>query len=136
MRNTLSSKEKTTTKNLIKKFSKEKENTFLAISNNTLLGFAKLNQFNDRRNHVGDFVIFVTKREYGKGTSKKLLKKLFKRVRELKLKRLELGVFLDNKRAIQFYKKFGFVEEGIKCKSIQRENKLYNELIMAKIFKI
>ncbi len=51
----------------------------------------------------------------------------------MKLKRIELGVFSDNKKAINFYKKLGFKKEGIRKKSLQRKDKLFDEIIMARL---
>lgn len=48
------------------------------------------------------------------------------------LVRLELGVFIDNERAINLYKSLGFVIEGTKKHAIIRNGKYEDEHIMAR----
>lgn len=132
-KNTLSTKNKTTIKNINKKFSKEKLNSFLAIEQEILIGFASIRPFEGRRNHSADCAIFISQEFYGTGLAQKLMKKIFSRAKKLKLKRLELSVFNDNKRAIKFYEKIGFFSEGLKKNSLQRDKKLFDELLMAKL---
>lgn len=50
----------------------------------------------------------------------------------LMLVRLELGVFIDNERAINLYKSLGFVIEGTKKHAIIRNGKYEDEHIMAR----
>ncbi|MDD3083478.1 MAG: GNAT family N-acetyltransferase [Candidatus ainarchaeum sp.] len=132
-KNTLSTKTRTTPKNLTKKLLKEKQNSFLAIENKNVIGFSSLRPFEGRKNHSADFVIFVSPNYHRKGVGTKLMKKLFDRTKKLKLKRIELSVFSDNKKAISFYKKFGFKIDGKKKKSLQRDQKLFDEIIMGKL---
>ena len=51
----------------------------------------------------------------------------------LMLVRVELGVYVDNERAICLYKKMGFEIEGTKRKSAIRNGAYVDELIMARI---
>jgi putative acetyltransferase len=89
--------------------------------------------FEGRRDHCCDFVIFVDQTHQGKGIGTKLMKKILTTAKSRKLKRIELGVFSDNLKATKFYEKFGFVKEGVRKKSLQRNNKLHDEIIMAKL---
>ena len=53
------------------------------------------------------------KREYqGKGYGKKLFEDLIERAQRFEVKALTLEVEDDNTRAINLYKKYGFIEEG------------------------
>ncbi len=130
---TLSTKKRTTAKRLIKKFKEKPKNTFLAIDSKKILGFASIRPYEGRMNHSADFVIFVDSNFHKMGIGTKLMKSILQRAKSEKLKRLELGVFIDNKKAIEFYKKFGFKKEGIKRKALQRDKKLFDEIIMAKL---
>ena len=51
----------------------------------------------------------------------------------LMLKRLELGVFTDNVRAIKLYEKMGFVQEGIKRNAAIRNGEYIDEMMMARL---
>ncbi|NLY62516.1 MAG: GNAT family N-acetyltransferase [Erysipelothrix sp.] len=52
---------------------------------------------------------------------------------ELKLNRLQLEVYSHNPRAINFYKKQGFIEEGRLREAIKIDNHYYDEIIMSVI---
>ena len=55
------------------------------------------------------------KREYqSKGFGTKLFEDLIERAQKFEVNALTLEVETDNERAIKLYKKFGFVEEGIR----------------------
>jgi L-phenylalanine/L-methionine N-acetyltransferase len=75
-----------------------------------------------RQRHSAVIGIMVHKDFHGKGIGRALMDKLVDLADNwLLLKRLELTVFPDNERAIDLYKKFGFVVEGtMKYASIRR----------------
>jgi len=50
----------------------------------------------------------------------------------LKLKRVELSVFVENERAIALYRKFGFVVEGTKKNAAIRNGEYADEFLMAR----
>ena len=55
------------------------------------------------------------KREYqSKGFGTKLFEDLIERAQKFEVNALTLEVETDNERAIKLYKKFGFVEEGLR----------------------
>ncbi|MCR4874187.1 MAG: ribosomal protein S18-alanine N-acetyltransferase [Clostridia bacterium] len=57
----------------------------------------------------------AVKREYqSKGFGTKLFEDLIERAQKFEVNALTLEVETDNERAIKLYKKFGFVEEGIR----------------------
>ncbi|EJL6357787.1 GNAT family N-acetyltransferase, partial [Vibrio cholerae] len=68
---------------------------------------------NPRRRHVGTFGMGVKDDVQGLGVGSALLKTVIDLADNwLNLKRIELTVYVDNERAINLYKKFGFVIEG------------------------
>jgi L-phenylalanine/L-methionine N-acetyltransferase len=133
MKNTLSSKEKTNVKKLNQRAKNNEKNFFIAVEKEKVVGFSAIRINNGRKNHSADFVIFVSPEFHRKRIGSKLIKKLFERAKKKKLKRIELGVFADNKKAISFYEKHGFVKEGLKKKALQRNKKLFDEIIMARL---
>ncbi|MFU7507526.1 GNAT family N-acetyltransferase [Vibrio cholerae] len=68
---------------------------------------------NPRRRHVGTFGMGVKDDVQGLGVGSALLKTVIDLAANwLNLNRIALPVYVDNERAINLYKKFGFVIEG------------------------
>lgn len=87
-----------------------------------------------RLRHSGGIGIMVHKDYHRQGVGKALMEKLLDVADNwLMLKRVELGVFVDNEGAIKLYEKCGFVKEGHKrCVAIR--NGVYaDEYIMGRI---
>lgn len=97
---------------------------FLAASHRTL----------ERIKHTATFVIGVEQAHWGKGISSSLMTEMFHWVEKNEIKRIELEVVSENKRAIELYKKYGFEVEGVKRKDHDIGNGQYlDTLIMAKL---
>ena len=89
---------------------------------------------NPRLRHSGSIGIMVHKEFQGKGVGTKLMEALIDITDNwLMLVRVELGVFTDNEKAINLYKKFGFEAEGVKKMCAIRNGSYVDELIMARI---
>lgn len=54
----------------------------------------------------------------------------------LRLKRLELFVFIDNEKAINLYKKYGFTKEGVQQCSALKNGMYTDEMMMARMHNI
>ena len=117
-----------------KKLTSPDKTSIVAILDKLPIGVASLTHFHGRRNHSGEIVIFISSNHHSKGIGTKLLKEIIKIAKKMKLKRLQLGVNVDNKKAIGLYKKVGFVIEGRLKKDSQRGNKLIDNYTMAKLF--
>lgn len=91
-------------------------------------------QVNTRRlRHSGGIGIMVHKDYQGMGIGKALMEKVIDVADNwLMLKRLELGVYTDNERAIKLYKSCNFVIEGTKRYSVIRNGQYIDEYIMAR----
>lgn len=89
-----------------------------------------------RMSHIAYFGSFAMHPNYrGKGLGKRIMLEIIARLQRDGIKRLELLVVSDNKRAIEFYKQLGFQVEGIfKC-FLKRANsdEYLDELAMAKL---
>ena len=89
---------------------------------------------NSRLRHSGSIGIMVHKDYQGRGIGKKLMATIIDLADNwLMLKRLELGVFIDNTRALKLYKSFGFEIEGTKKCAAIRNGKYVDEYIMGRI---
>ena len=76
-----------------------------------------------RRTHAGEIGMAVRDAWQGKGVGSALLQAAIDLADNwLALRRLELRVYADNERAIALYRKFGFVDEGLRPKHIRRKN--------------
>ena len=89
-----------------------------------------------RLSHIAYFGSFAMHPNYrGKGLGKRIMLEIIDRLLRDGIKRLELLVVSDNKRAIEFYKQLGFQVEGIfKC-FLKRANsdEYLDEFAMAKL---
>lgn len=86
-----------------------------------------------RTRHSGSIGIMVHKDYQGEGIGKALFSKIIDLADNwLKLMRLELTVFVDNERAINLYKSFGFEIEGRKKYAVIRNGEYADEYIMAR----
>ncbi|HHD2754377.1 TPA: N-acetyltransferase family protein [Clostridium perfringens] len=92
-----------------------------------------MNHDNLRKRHVAAITLMVNSEYQNKGIGSLLMKKLISLSENLNIIRLELCVFRDNYKAINLYKKFGFVEEGIKVKSALKNGEYTDEIMMARI---
>lgn len=103
---------------------------FLAQKNSTYLGVLSIRRI-DIKNRNAYFGIYTNPEEKIKEAGKLLGKALLKLAFEyLKLHTLKLEVLDNNEKAIKFYKKLGFKEEGILREFVFKENKWLNVLVM------
>ena len=130
---TLQSEERTV-KEVLKKLINDESKTLVALISNEPAGCAKIHFMKGRRNHTAELVIFIDPNYHSMGIGTKLMDAVIKIIKKKKLKRLELEINVDNKKAIGLYKKFGLKKEGRKIKASQRGNKLVDNFVMARIF--
>ena len=93
------------------------EGTFLAVSDGEIVG--------DLHVHtspfgVGEVGMFVAAEWRGRGVGSALLAAAIDWSREHDLHKLSLGVFPHNEAAIALYRKFGFVDEGLRIQHVRR----------------
>lgn len=100
-----------------------------------IIGTAGLSVFpNSRLRHSASIGIMVHKDFQNNGVGAKLMESILDIADNwLMLVRVELGVFVDNEKAIKLYKKFNFEAEGIKKKAAIRNGEYVDELMMARI---
>ena len=91
----------------------ETSNYFVVMKNNKMIGCIGFNGNTARKmKHYGTIGISVLKEYWGRGVATALLEKLISWAKEKGIKKINLDVFENNKRAIKLYEKFGFKSEG------------------------
>ena len=84
------------------------ENTLIALDGAKVVGFVSYGDFRDPARIAGEiFALYVLKEYYGKGIGQQLMKAAFAALDGYQ--EIMLWVLEDNKRAIAFYEKTGFV---------------------------
>jgi RimJ/RimL family protein N-acetyltransferase len=122
-------------KNYIREKNKNPNCLFLGIffkKNNKHIGNIKLEpiDFKNRKATLG--ILIGDKNYWGKGIGKEATKLLINYAfQKLNLKEINLGVISANKRAISLYKKLGFKIYQVDKKSIQREGKFFDKILMS-----
>jgi ribosomal protein S18 acetylase RimI-like enzyme len=103
----------------------------VAEHNGMIVGLTSICLEIGRRDHIGGFGISVKDGYRGIGLGKYLLKEIVKLAKkELKPKIIDLEVYINNKPAINLYKKCGFKEVARIPKAIQYKGKLISEIKM------
>lgn len=118
----------------LKEIEKKKSVHLILLVNGEAVGSASVGKKqHGARSHTGSFGIVLKKGFREQGLGSKLMEGLLLEVKEqLKLELLTLDVFESNKRAINFYKKFGFEKAG-EVKDALKINEGYeNKITMVK----
>lgn len=105
----------------------------VAEYNNKIIGTTNIKLYSYRRNHIGEFGIIITQGYRGIGLGEHLMSeiiKLAKKELKPKAKIIQLEVYINNRPAINLYKKLGFRTIAKLPKQIQYKGKLISELIM------
>lgn len=83
-----------------------------------------------RTRHAGEFGITVIKEYWGLGIGSYLMENMIEWAKESEIRKINLKVRSDNKRAIELYKKFGFAEEGLLTREFYMNGVFYDILAM------
>ncbi len=107
----------------------------LAEVNDKIVGFtrcegSRLNRFK----HKAEFGICIEKDYWSYGIGKILIENVLEVMDRAGIKKISLTVVQTNTKAIQLYKKYGFLEEGILINDrIHKDGKYYNTVIMGRV---
>lgn len=117
-------------KKTIKNIKASKSLYLTAFCDDKIIGNSSLDFGKGRKNHVAGFGITIKSgyREEGIGT--KMMEILFDEAKKVGAKIMELGVYCTNQRAINAYKKMGFVQHGVLPKAIYHRGKYVDEILM------
>ena len=114
-----------------------RETILVAEMNGRLVGYvAGLGGSYKRNRHKADIVIGILVAYTGQGLGTRLLGALEQWARDQHLHKLELTVMGHNDRAINLYKKMGFVVEGVSVDSLLVDGRYVDEFDMAKILSV
>ncbi|MBX4263092.1 GNAT family N-acetyltransferase [Clostridium estertheticum] len=87
-----------------------------------------------RFRHKAEFGLCISKEYWGYGIGKILLQKVMMWAATVEIKKISLTVVQTNTKAIQLYKKYGFIEEGLLIKDrIHKDGNYYNTVMMGKL---
>ncbi len=87
------------------------ENTYVAMVDEKVIGFVCCYGHGEEEPDVGEInAIYVLSEYYGTGVAQQLMDTALEKLKDYPRK--ELWVLKDNPRAIAFYKKYGFREDG------------------------
>lgn len=84
-----------------------------------------------RTRHTGEMGVSVLKKHWGKGIAGELISCLIGWSKEAGIiRKINLRVREDNKRAIRLYERFGFVKEGIVSRNFCIDGRFYSSIQM------
>ncbi|MPQ31349.1 GNAT family N-acetyltransferase [Clostridium estertheticum] len=100
-----------------------------------ILGFTRCEGMKlSRFRHKAEFGLCISKEYWGYGIGKILLQKVMMWAATVETKKISLTVVQANTKAIQLYKKYGFIEEGLLIKDrIHKDGNYYNTVMMGKL---
>ena len=106
----------------------------VAVIDGKAIGMIFLTREANRRAHVGSIGMAVHDAYAGRGAGTALMAAVVDLADNwLQLKRLELGVYADNARAIALYERFGFEREGLNRAYAWRNGAYADSLAMARL---
>lgn len=121
---------------IIKEDNASKTTIFLVAEvEGKLVGFtrcegSKLSRFR----HKAEFGICILKEYWSYGIGKVFIENVLREIDNAGIKKIALTVVQSNTKAIQLYKKYGFVEEGVLINDrIHKDGNYYNTVMMGRI---
>lgn len=108
---------------------------YVAEGAGAIVGFYRITQFEGRARHVGQLgTVAVDPKLHGTGLARDMITGAIEQMRRLGIRRAELMAEADNPRALAFYRKMGFAEEGVQRRAYRRagENTDVDEILMVR----
>ncbi|MFZ5353132.1 MAG: GNAT family N-acetyltransferase [Bacillota bacterium] len=106
----------------------------VAEVNNKIVGFTRCEgNILSRFKHKAEFGICILKEYWGYGIGRVLFENILSWADSVGIEKIELKVVEVNTKAIQLYKQYGFIEEGLLIKDrIHKDGNYYNTVIMGR----
>ena len=113
----------------------DREIELLAIVDGKVVGMAGFSAIGSKYKvrHRAEFGITVSKDYWGQGIGKAIMNACIDCAKEAGYIQLELDVVADNTRAIELYKKLGFIEFGRNPKGFQSKYSGFQELVYMRL---
>ncbi|MGH4123826.1 MAG: GNAT family N-acetyltransferase [Clostridium sp.] len=113
----------------------EKTIFLIAAVEGEIVGFTRCKGSNlSRFRHKAEFGICISKEYWGHGIGQLLLDNILMWAATVEIEKISLTVVQTNTKAIQLYKRYGFVEEGLLIKDrIHKDGNYYNTVIMGRL---
>ncbi len=121
--------------NLIYEDSIAERNLFLVAEvNRKIIGFARCEGNTlSRFKHKAEFGICILREYWGNGIGRIMLENILQWADAVGIEKISLSVIEVNTKAIQLYKRYGFVEEGLLREDrVHRDGNYYNTVIMGR----
>lgn len=121
--------------NQIKKIQRAESVYIFSIHAKKIVGCASIDLCRNRRAHIGELGIAISRNFRGIGLGKKMIQILIQEARKKfkkKIKMISLSVFATNLPAIKLYEKFNFKVFARIPKQFRYKNKFIDELVMIK----
>jgi len=117
----------------LKDIKKGKKVQILVLDGKKIIGMSHVQKQGRRSGHVGQLGIALLKQYRAEGIGKKLVKHILNLAKkELKISKITLSCFVNNKIALSFYKKLGFIQFGYLPQANQYKGKLIDSLYFYK----
>ncbi len=120
----------------LQKVLKKSKYAYMIEYDNKLIGYATIDVdflFLSRQEKTAWISLCIGKKDYrGKGIGEQVVKLLERKVKKLKIDRIEVGIFAFNERAYKLYKKLGYNEVKILKDFTYYNNKWHNDIRMEK----
>jgi RimJ/RimL family protein N-acetyltransferase len=124
------------TRDFFNQCKKDRVRWYCILADDVIAGSVSLHQKKGKKQeHAASFGISIAREFWNKGLGDKALAFIIRKAKDLRIKRLELQVIAENKRARKLYGKHGFTFEGSRKKSFRIGRKYCDSTIMAKMLR-
>lgn len=108
---------------------------FVALVDDTVVGWASLNAFNVRSayDHVADFSVYVERARRGTGVGRQLLDQLIGAARAIGYHKMVLAALAHNDSGLALYTRAGFSKVGVYREQGQLDGKWVDVVAMEKL---
>ncbi|WDV44586.1 GNAT family N-acetyltransferase [Clostridiaceae bacterium M8S5] len=119
-------------KNMIKESNKSSNKLFVVgkVKGEIIANLSFAAGYRERIKHTGEFGISVDKKYWGMQVGKYLIVYMIQWAKQNDIRKINLRVREDNKRAIKLYEKIGFVKEGVITRDFYMEGSFYSSIAM------